>query len=202
MPLLMVLQQNSTTTQGNSPMAYLALLTALAVCLSAYLNLANYLGRNILWQKKRMIEFHNVRILSGRDLFIKVVKELFGKAVEGDIIFGGCRRCTELDPVIPNLSRALSVAKAEIMIPIDEENREEARRFLSFGDNVELRKGELGNLRIVGIKNKEVILAFPSSTEYPGVHIENPKTAEYLYQAFSYEWERAKPVTLDNIDTV
>lgn len=176
------------------------ILTGISVFL-AYLQVS---GRSF-WLKQKThfpIKIQDIEILTGREDAIKKVSSMFKNAKQKDMIFGGCTACANLgDDFTQNLARAMQGgATAQILIPLDRNNKKTAEWLLGI-HNVALRNGDVGSLRIIGIKNKEVLLAFPQNggEAYLSLHIPDSDVAKDMYASFANIWSNSDIITEENL---
>jgi len=144
-----------------------------------------------------------ITVIIGRSRVISAVSDMFNRAQKGDVVFGACRNCMNLEnDFFGNLVTAISRgAKPEILIPMNRSNVEFVRRAIQI-DGMEIRDGDMGNLRLIGILNKEVVLAFAQGNDgtYLGLHVPEKGITNDIYLSFKETFSQSPIITQSDID--
>jgi hypothetical protein len=173
--------------------------------ISAFLSYLQWRGLSLNLKPKIHfpIKIQDVEIIRGRDSTIKKVSSMFKNAKNNDVIFGGCTNCSNFgENFYSNLAHAMKEgAVAQVLIPLDRNNKNAVKTLLGI-KNIEVRNGDVGSLRIIGIKNKEVLFAFPQSggDTYLSLHIPDSDVAKDIYASFAHIWNKSETIT-DNVLT-
>lgn len=131
----------------------------------------------------------------GREKTVKSLTEIMNRAEKGDLLFGMCRTGTDYpsefyDALSKSVGRGV---KINLIIP----KSIEASFFVKFlldlkRESVQIRTTRSEYIRMMGIVDKQVLIAIAFPDAYFGLHFIDKGVSDYFYNYFLQFWKKSK----------
>lgn len=153
-----------------------------------------------------IIPHKDVKIFKGRPATVELLSEITSRAKEGDTVFGHCNLCTDY-PKDFYIELLKAVSRGANILFIIRRNPD-SERFLKY--LLELKKLNLNKvkilttkieyIRMLGIMEKEVVVALPLEDEFLGIYFSDSRVTRYLTLAFNEILKFSKEVGVNDND--
>ena len=143
-----------------------------------------------------VIPHSSLKLYLKRERVAKELIEIANRTSRGEVLFGSCKTCGNYPPEVHS-AIARAVGRGAV-IKFIVSNSDDSSDFVSFlrglnPSQVSFKKRGGDYLRMCGIKGKEVLLAFPRTDVYIGLHVLDNILVGVLGLAFEGLWNMEAP---------
>jgi hypothetical protein len=146
-----------------------------------------------------LVPHSSLRLYLNRDRVAKELIDMVTRARTGQVLFGSCKTCGNYPPEVHSaIARA---AGRGVVIRFVVSDSQDSTDFVSFlqgldPSRVSIRRRGRDYLRMLGIEGKEVMLAFPRTDSYTGLHSLDKSLVLALFSAFESLWNYEDPTSI------
>ncbi|MCJ7567337.1 MAG: hypothetical protein MUO58_07340 [Anaerolineales bacterium] len=126
-----------------------------------------------------------------RDAMLTYLLGMYDRAVKGDTIWGQCVGCSSYSKVVRSKVHEAAGQGANYRMIVNKyaPTVEELRKLYDPLSGAEVAVGEDNSLRIQGLSNKEVVMAFPGIDSYTAVLIRDPHFISIIKNWFDIRFD-------------
>lgn len=135
-------------------------------------------------------ESEQVQLYLTREAMLKGLREMYESADPGDTIWGQCVGCrgysNDVRAVV--LAAASRGVRFKVLLNAASPTKDDLRAVFAPLRTAEIREAMDNDIRIQGLSNKEVIVAFPTANSYPAICIRERHFLSVMKNFFDKRW--------------
>ena len=135
-------------------------------------------------------------VFLNRDSVVNILPEVLRRANKGDLVFGqnrsGINYPKELYDELEKA--ALRGVEIKVIMPFASGTTPLSKFLIKIKNNIEVRLSREEYVRIFGIKGKEIVIAFPMSNSFYGIHLTDEQISNHFFKLFHDTWQKARRI--------
>lgn len=142
-------------------------------------------------------ESKSVSLYLTREAMLQGLRSMYEASKSGDVLWGQCVGCGAYPPdvteqVVKAASRGVIF---RFIVSSSAVNKEDLKNFFGQLRAAEIRERADNRIRIQGLSNKEVVIAFRGIDYYTAIHVRDSNFVEFVRAYFEQRWESASPTS-------
>ena len=135
-------------------------------------------------------ESEQIQLYLNRTATLRALRDIYEDAKPGDTVWGQCVGCRAYSADVREvvLKAAGRGIHFKILVNANAPTKNELRSIFESLRNAEVKEATDNTIRIAGLSDKEVVVAFPTANSYTAVRIREPSILKLIKDYFDNRW--------------